>query len=176
MYELYKAFLNKDPSRRLDFSTFLQVASRPQGYFDNNMIRVSSFLEEMSIKESFEKEQFLKQINESLESLSPEFSKYKVLPELLKALEYGGAGANTLTPILKIGGKLTQDEFNSLVLPCIINLFASTDRAIRKSLCEHLENFIEFIPEKVVNDKIFPHLVLGFSDSHVSFFFLEKKV
>ena len=91
----------------------------------------------------------------------------QVLPELLKAVEFGGAGAKALTPILKIGGKLTQEEFNSLILPSIISLFASQDRAIRYSLCENLEAFVKFIPDKVVNDKIFPSLATGFSDVNV---------
>ncbi len=95
----------------------------------------------------------------------------KVLPELLKAVEFGGAGAKALAPILKIGGKLNQEEFNSLILPSIVSLFASQDRAIRYSLCENLEGFIKFIPEKVVNDKIFPSLATGFSDVNVIFTF-----
>jgi SCY1-like protein 1 len=87
----------------------------------------------------------------------------------LKAVEFGGAGGKALTPILKTGAKLTQDEFNSLILPTLVNLFAIQDRAIRFTLCEHLESFIKFIPEKVVNEKIFPSLATGFLDTNVYF-------
>lgn len=129
---------------------------------------------------------YIRKIDVSLGDFPPEFLKHKVresksplqmlfwltildqvLPELLKAVEFGGAGAKALTPILKIGGKLTQDEFNTLILPSIISLFASQDRAIRYSLCENLEGFVKFIPDKVVNDKIFPSLATGFSDVNV---------
>lgn len=98
-----------------------------------------------------------------------EFCKYKILPELIQALEFGGAGAKALSPILKLGGKLDQQEFDSLVVPIVIKLFASPDRAIRVSLCEGLPGFINLLGAKIVSDKIFPNLAMGFMDSSVGY-------
>ena len=157
--------MHADPQKRMDFDSFLQFGLKQGGYFDNDMIWASTFLEEMSIKEPHEKEIFLRKMDEKIESFPISFSKFKVLPELLKAIEFGGAGAKALTQTLKIGLKLDKNEFNSLILPTLVNLFASQDRAIRMSLCENLESFIPFIPEKIINEKIFPSLSTGFNDT-----------
>ncbi len=94
------------------------------------------------------------------------FLKFKVLPELMKALEYGGAGTKALLPILKIGAKLTQQEFEQRISPVMVKLFASPDRAMRVALCEHLGKFVEYFSVKIVNDAIFPNLAMGFGDSN----------
>lgn len=83
----------------------------------------------------------------------------KVLPELLKSVEFGGGGPKVLSAILKIGGKLSQDEFNAKLTPVIVHLFGNPDRAIRVCLLDHLPVMIENLSQKTVNDKIFPQMV-----------------
>lgn len=83
----------------------------------------------------------------------------KVLPELLKSVEFGGGGPKVLGAIVKIGSKLSQDEYNSRVTPVIVRLFANPDRALRVSLLENLPSMTDFLPQKIVNDKIFPQMV-----------------
>ena len=86
---------------------------------------------------------------------------------MIKALEFGGAGAKALNPILKLGSKLTQEEFDLLIVPIIVKLFASPDRSIRISLCENMGHFITHLNNKTVTDKIFPNLATGFHDISV---------
>lgn len=83
----------------------------------------------------------------------------KVLPELLKSVEFGGGGPKVLGAIVKIGSKLSQDEYNSRVTPVIVRLFSNPDRALRVSLLENLSSMTDFLPQKIVNDKIFPQMV-----------------
>lgn len=83
----------------------------------------------------------------------------KVLPELLKSVEFGGGGPKVLSAILKIGGKLSQDEFNAKLTPVIVRLFGNPDRAIRVCLLDHLPIMVENLSQKTVNDKIFPQIV-----------------
>ena len=83
----------------------------------------------------------------------------KVLPELLKSVEFGGGGPKVLGAIVKIGTKLTAEEYNARVTPVIVRLFANPDRLLRVSLLENLPLMIDSLPPKVVNDKIFPHMV-----------------
>ncbi|KND03592.1 SCY1 protein kinase [Spizellomyces punctatus DAOM BR117] len=165
LFPIYKSFLNMEPKARMTMGDFLDKGIWKQGYFDKDFISVTLFLEQIAIKDAFEKEQFIRKIDASLESFPLEFCKYKILPELIQAVEYGGAGAKALTPILKLGGKLDQQEFDNLVVPIVIKLFASSDRAIRVSLCEGLPNFINNLNSKTVSDKIFPNLAIGFMDS-----------
>lgn len=80
----------------------------------------------------------------------------------MNALEYGGAGTKAFLPILKIGSKLTQDEFDSKITPVLVKLFTSNDRMMRVALCEHLGRLMERLSEKTVNEQIFPNLVSVF--------------
>lgn len=88
-----------------------------------------------------------------------EFFKMKVLPELLKSVEYGGGGPKVLGAILKIGTKLSQEEYNARLTPVIVRLFGNPDRALRVCLLDNLPLMIENLPQKIVNDKIFPPMV-----------------
>ena len=83
----------------------------------------------------------------------------KILPELLKSVEFGGGGPKVFNFIMKIGAKLPDDEFESRLIPAIIRLFASPDRQIRVCLLDNLPRMIDHFSTKMVNDKIFPQLV-----------------
>lgn len=85
----------------------------------------------------------------------------KVLPELLKSVEFGGGGPKVLSATLKIGSKLSADEFNAKLTPVIVRLFGNPDRALRVCLLDNLPLMIDNLPQKIVNDKIFPQMVSG---------------
>ncbi|RKO89272.1 armadillo-type protein, partial [Blyttiomyces helicus] len=165
LFSAYRSFLNPNPKARLDLARFSTEASQKRCYFDNDFIQANLFLEQMAIKDTHEKDQFLRKISGSLEAFPVDFCKYKILPELIKALEFGGAGAKALTPILKLANKLPQAEFDLSIVPIIVKLFASPDRAIRVTLCENMGHFIEHLDSRTVTDKIFPNMATGFNDS-----------
>ena len=83
----------------------------------------------------------------------------KVLPELLKSVEFGGGGPKVFAVVMKISKKLPDDEFEAKVIPAVVRLFSSPDRAIRVCLLDNLPLMIDRLPQKVVNDKIFPQMV-----------------
>jgi SCY1-like protein 1 len=93
------------------------------------------------------------------EDFPEEFFKMKVLPELLKSVEFGGGGPKVLSAILKIGAKLSDDEYASRLTPVIVRLFANPDRAVRVCLLDNLPLMIDRLTQKTVNDKIFPQMV-----------------
>jgi len=98
-----------------------------------------------------------------LDQLSDDFPedyfKMKILPELLKSVEFGGGGPKVFGVVMKISKKLTDEEFEAKVTPAVIRLFSSPDRAIRVCLLDNLPLMIDRLPQKVVNDKIFPQMV-----------------
>jgi SCY1-like protein 1 len=61
-----------------------------------------------------------RKLDSSIESFPAEFCKYKILPELITALEFGGAGVKALNPILKIGIKLNSTEFEKYIIPMYV--------------------------------------------------------
>lgn len=83
----------------------------------------------------------------------------KVLPELLKSVEFGGGGPKAFGVVMKIATKLSNDDFESKVTPVVIRLFGNPDRAIRVCLLDNLPLMIERLSQKVVNDRIFPQIV-----------------
>ena len=83
----------------------------------------------------------------------------KILPELLKSVEFGGGGPKVFDFVLKIGSKLSDDEYESRLNPVIIRLFASPDRQIRVSLLDNLPRMIDHLSQKTVTEKIFPQIV-----------------
>lgn len=88
----------------------------------------------------------------------------KVLPELLKSVEFGGGGPKAFGVVMKIGTKLSNEDFDSKVTPVVIRLFSNPDRAIRVCLLDSLPLMVDRLSQKIVNDKIFPQLVTGFTD------------
>jgi SCY1-like protein 1 len=88
-----------------------------------------------------------------------EYFKMKILPELLKSVEFGGGGPKVFAVVMKIAVKLSDDDFDSKVTPVVVRLFSSPDRAIRVCLLDNLPAMIDRLPQKVVNDKIFPQMV-----------------
>lgn len=92
------------------------------------------------------------------------FFKVKVLPELLKAVEFGGGGPQAFSIVMKISAKLTEDEYELQLTPVIVRLFANPDRALRVCLLDNLPLIIDHLNQKLVTDKIFPQMVTGFGD------------
>lgn len=99
------------------------------------------------------------EIDEVADDLPDDFLKTKVLPELLTSVEYGGGGPKMFGLVMKLSNKLSEDEYQSRVTPVVVRLFTSTDRALRVCLLDNLPHMIDHLPQKVVNDKIFPQMV-----------------
>ena len=106
-----------------------------------------------------------RELDELSDDFPEEFFKLKILPELLKSVQFGGGGPKVLNTILRIGSKLSDDEFELTLVPVIVRLFASPDRAMRVSLLDNLPVMIDRIPQKDVSNKIFPTMVTGFTDT-----------
>jgi SCY1-like protein 1 len=98
-----------------------------------------------------------------LESVSEDFPedffKLKVLPELVQSVEFGGGGPRVFSVIMKISAKLSEDEYEQKLVPVIVRLFASQDRAMRVCLLDNLPVMIDHLSQKLVSNSIFPHLV-----------------
>jgi SCY1-like protein 1 len=99
-------------------------------------------------------------LKESASSFPPEFVSYRILPCLASALEFGGASAATIVPlVLQFGKNVAPDDYGSIIVAPLVKLFASTDRGTRIALLDNLSNFAEKLDKKTVVDKIWPNLV-----------------
>ncbi|EWC45766.1 hypothetical protein DRE_05103 [Drechslerella stenobrocha 248] len=160
----YRRLTQNNPKMRLPIAHFLEQGKRTNGFFDTPLIRCSEFIENMGVKDEHEREEFLQNLEDTKDEFPEEFFRAKVLPELLKSVEYGGGGPKVFGVVLMIAEKLSDEEWESTITPCIVRLFASPDRAIRVFLLDNLPKMIDHLPKKTVTDGIFPQLVTGFSD------------
>ncbi|KAG2036717.1 armadillo-type protein [Suillus americanus] len=105
-------------------------------------------------------------LKESASSFPPEFVSYRILPCLASALEFGGASAATIVPlVLQFGKNIAPDDYGSVVVAPLVKLFASADRGTRIALLDNLPDFAEKLDKKTVVDKIWPNLQTGFTDT-----------
>lgn len=103
---------------------------------------------------------FHRTLNDSASSFPSEFASKRILPSLISALEFGGASASSIVPlVLRFGADLSNEEYNNTIVTPLVKLYASPDRGTRMALLDQLPSYIDKLDKKTVSDKIFPHLV-----------------
>jgi len=154
------------PNSRPNPSEVIQKCRKAGGYFHNDLVESLLFLEEIQIKEANDKTRFFSSLPSLLDSFPENLSRHKILPQLINAFDFGNAGSAILAPMFKLGSLLSEDEYQKKIVPCVIKLFSSPDRATRARLLQQLEFFAHHLQTNTVNDQIFPHVVNGFVDSN----------
>ncbi|GFX28043.1 n-terminal kinase-like protein [Trichonephila clavipes] len=155
-----------NPKSRPSSITFLKKASKGNGFLKNKFVDSMLFLREIHIKEADEKIAFFNNLPTSLDTFPQDICLYKILPELVNAFEFGNAGSSVLTPMFKLGKLLPEDEYQKKIVPSIVKMFSSKDRATRAKLLQQVEQFIDHIQPSVINNQIFPNIAQGFLDTN----------
>ncbi|XP_067680899.1 N-terminal kinase-like protein [Haliotis asinina] len=162
----YCELVGANPKSRPNPAKFMGACQRKDGFMNNSFVKSMLFLEEFQIKDQNEKTKFFTDLTPSLDSFPPQFCRHKILPQLMNAFEYGNAGSSVLAPLFKLGKLLDADEYQKKIVPCVVKLFSSPDRATRVKLLQQVEYFVEHLQSNTVNDQIFPNLISGFSDTN----------
>ncbi|KAF4584059.1 protein kinase-like protein [Ophiocordyceps camponoti-floridani] len=164
MQSSYKRLCNANPKARISVADFLQQGTRKGSFFDGPLIKLTEGIDNLGVKSPDERDQFLSDLADLNNDFPEDFFKLKILPELIKSVEFGGGGPKALALVLKIASQFSEDDFGQKVSPFLIRAFANPDRAIRVCLLDNLSLVFDQIPQKVVNDKIFPQIATGFTD------------
>ncbi|XP_043724862.1 probable inactive serine/threonine-protein kinase scy1 isoform X1 [Telopea speciosissima] len=157
----YQRLLSSMPSRRLNTSKLIENSE----YFQNKLVETIQFMEILNLKDSVEKDTFFRKLPNLAEQLPRQIVLKKLLPLLASSLEFGAAAAPALTALLKMGSWLSTEEFGVKVLPSIVKLFASNDRAIRVGLLQHIDQYGESLSSQIVDEQVYPHVATGFADT-----------
>ncbi|CAL5322820.1 unnamed protein product [Camellia sinensis] len=157
----YQRLLSSMPSRRLNSSKLVENSE----YFQNKLVDTIHFMEILNLKDSVEKDTFFRKLPNLAEQLPRPIVLKKLVPLLASALEFGSAAAPALTALLKMGSWLSPEEFNAKVLPTIVKLFASNDRAIRVGLLQHIDQYGESLSAQIVDEQVYSHVATGFNDT-----------
>ncbi|RDA93678.1 hypothetical protein CP533_4909 [Ophiocordyceps camponoti-saundersi (nom. inval.)] len=164
MQSSYKRLCNANPKSRITVADFLLQGTRKGSFFDGPLIKLTEGIDNLGVKSPDERDAFLSDLAELNDDFPEDFFKMKVLPELIKSVEFGGGGPKALAVVLKIASQLSPDDFSQKVNPFLLRAFANPDRAIRVCLLDNLILIFDQLPQKMVNDKIFPQISTGFTD------------
>lgn len=167
LFPLFKRLLNPNPKARLTPKGFLEVGIANDGFFaSNRLVKVCLGLDNFALASEGDKAALLKSLKDSAGSFPVEFSSFKIIPSLISALEYGGAAAPAILPlVLQFGKSLPPTDYPNVILGPVVKLFASPDRGTRMALLDHLPEFAQYLDKKLVSDKIWPNLQTGFHDT-----------
>ena len=99
-------------------------------------------------------------LKDSSSSFPPEFAAFRILPSLVSALEFGGASAASIVPlILQFGNSVPPEDHYRTVLMPLVKLYANPDRGTRMALLDSLPEYAEKLDKKVVIDQVWPNIV-----------------
>ncbi|KAG1720746.1 hypothetical protein EDB19DRAFT_1963657 [Suillus lakei] len=131
------------------------------GFFVNNrLLKLWAGPDGFTLSSESDKASLLRTLKEFGSSFPQKFVSYRILPCLASALEFGGASAATIDPlILQFGKNIAPDDYGSIIVAPFVELFASADQGTRIALLNSLPDFAEKLDKKTVADKIWPNLL-----------------
>ncbi|KAG1807572.1 hypothetical protein EV424DRAFT_1474168 [Suillus variegatus] len=172
VFPSFKKLLNPNAKSRMSPKNLLDIGMAESGgeghgfFVHNRLVKVCAGLDGFTLSSESDKASLLRTLKESASSFPPEFVSYRILPCLASALEFGGASAATIVPlVLQFGRNVAPDDYGSVVVAPLVKLFASADRGTRIALLDSLPEFVEKLDKKTVVDKIWPNLQTGFTDT-----------
>ncbi|KAJ3103896.1 hypothetical protein HDU96_009118 [Phlyctochytrium bullatum] len=117
-----RGLLRKDPADRLSLEMF-----QKSEFFDNILISTITFLETLVEKTQVQRAQFLKGLVKMLPQFSEKLLMRKILPILLQELKDPALSPFVLPNVFWISEKVTDADFNSIILPALKPIFKMTD-------------------------------------------------
>lgn len=172
VFPSFRKLLNPNPNTRMSPKIFLDIGmaetvGEGSGFFsDNRLVKVCGGLDHFGLSSESEKGTLIRMLKDSASSFPPEFAAFRILPSLVSALEFGGASATSIVPlILQFGKNVPPDDYSRTVLMPLVKLYANPDRGMRMALLDNLSEYAEKLEKKIFVDQVWPHLQTGFSDT-----------
>lgn len=154
--------LNPNPRTRLTTTLFVSEAAATGFWANNPLATLVEGLDGFELKSEGEKLGLLRTIKDAAGSgLIPQpFLLYRVLPSLLHSLSLPTAPSSAMLPlVLELGKAVPPADYVRLVLEPVIRLYSSPDRGTRMALLDGLEQYVDKMDQKIVVEKVWPHLV-----------------
>lgn len=166
IFAAWRRLGNPNHRPRLKTTGFLELGLAAEGGWwpSNRLVKLSTALEGFSLASESERNTLIRTLKEvdsqkGAKALPEAFLKYKILPSLVQAFEFGGGGPTLLPLILSLAEPLPAAEYSTSIIQPLIRMFATPDRAMRMALLEGLDKFADKLTNKEVNDRVWPHLV-----------------
>ena len=155
---------------RLSVKAFMDVKSVREQFFGDDIVSALHFIDNLALKEPNEKKQFFEQLHSVVKgtAIPASIARCKILPALKQALQMGaqgGGGAVCISPLIEMGSKLSAEEYQREVVPEIISMFRSTERATRMQLLNKLDSYVAMIDRATLNGEVCKNILTGFFDN-----------
>ena len=162
LFPSWKRMLNPNSRTRLSTIAFIAEPSVVSFWSTNTLGNLVEGLEGFELKSETEKLSLLRTIKDAAASggIPQPFMLYKVLPSLLHSLSLPTAPSGAMLPlVLELGKLVSPADHTKLVLEPVIKLYASPDRGTRMALLDGLGEYGPKLDQRMVIDKVWPHLV-----------------
>lgn len=114
LLNVYKELVNQNASPRPNPADVIARSRRPGGFYKNDLVDTLLFLEEIQIKEQSEKTRFFTGLPNVLDRFPEDLCRYKILPQLINAFDFGNAGSSVLAPLFKVELYMQMEYFTYL--------------------------------------------------------------
>lgn len=161
----YKKLINPNPTSRLKFKEFISRFRSNKESIRDIFVETMFFLDEIQIKDQNEKTRFYAELNENIDHFPPKICKKRILPKILESLELNIDTPILLETMFKICKTLSAERYEKEIIPIIVKLYTFKDRITRSKLLQNVENYIEHLKPKTVNE-IYLNIQQGFLDSN----------
>jgi SCY1-like protein 1 len=161
-----RRLLQPEPARRAGARAWASAIQPSLTPFPS--VECLSFLAELPLKTAIEKQSFFGGLPATVSRLPRCLREGMLLPKLLDAMQYGhaeGGGTAVLAPVLMIGAGMQPEEYKQRVVPAVIRLFSSRDRATRVQLMRHAEALIPHIDPATLANEVWPRALEGLGDT-----------
>uniref|UniRef100_A0A2H8TJL8 N-terminal kinase-like protein n=1 Tax=Melanaphis sacchari TaxID=742174 RepID=A0A2H8TJL8_9HEMI len=164
---IYPRLIAVDPMNRPSYDTVISMLQQ-QGYFGNDLEKTMTSLSQYHLLDDFQRTEFLEKLPGLLEKFPKNIALYNVLPSLLEMFNYVKEQKFIFSSLIKLSTMLDDQEFEEKIVPCIIKLYESNDRATRLLLLSSIEIYAKRLKADLLNTNIFPLLVSGMADANPS--------
>ena len=127
----WAGLVSANPQKRPNPEDFIESCRDRNQFMSNPFVDCNLFLGELQIKDADIRTAFLERLGRNLDHFPRDYARFKILPILLNAYQFGDAGAATLGPIFKLGQLLEEAEYQVLCfLLFFINLIVGKNRPL----------------------------------------------
>ncbi|EKE38408.1 hypothetical protein ENUP19_0083G0094 [Entamoeba nuttalli] len=125
----------------------------------NRFIAIINTLEHFSTVDAFVRDSFLRSLATQFDTFPPSFRQYKLLESFLEIMKIGkNESVTVVEPTMRLTTNISQEDFDSDVLPTIKLLLQNGTPIIKSALLAHASLYVNKLSENIVGNYLYPML------------------
>uniref|UniRef100_A0A0N4ZSW4 Protein kinase domain-containing protein n=1 Tax=Parastrongyloides trichosuri TaxID=131310 RepID=A0A0N4ZSW4_PARTI len=154
-----------------EYLSFLQIQTDYKDAFNNNLVIIEKFLENLPLKSVEEKEEFFSSIVDDLKTIPNEIIGERLLQSFFSAymwlepLAHNGF-YNHLFEVEENGGILNSVNYKKYLLPALLHEFKVYEIGRRTALLDYFDIYAKYIDSMTLKTILLPQVNIGLKDIH----------